>query len=204
MFCYNCGNKIESTTECPFCNRILPPLNSALAEKSLNVLNATKFSANDDEAEFVPGELLIYERYALAKKRTLFGFFGLFRFILELFGDASGDSDFDFGLPDTFSRKDFWQATFSVLTIHRDRIIVKRWKKCWIPIIFFKTYGRKTKTVMLKDVTSFTRREKDLLVLQFDNQEIAIPIDSNFNPEGIVNNLQLANPKIQFVDSSAR
>lgn len=193
MFCYNCGNRVESTSECPFCHRTLPPLNRALEEIALRNLR-------DDEGAFVPGELPIYEVHCFVKRRTLFGLFGLFRFILELVGDDS-DSDFDIGdvvLPPTFSKRDFWQATFSIVTIHRNKIILKQLKKHWIFPMFYRNYGRKEKIILIKDLKSVVQKKENLFALQFDGQEFLIPTSAEFGPEGLVNNLKIANPQIRF------
>ena len=206
MFCYNCGNRVESTSECPFCHKILPPLNRTLEENSLRILrereNETTPAFDSDDGEFVPGELPIYEKYYFAKKRTLFGLFGLFKFILELLRDS--DSDFDVGLPPTFSRKDFWQATFSIVTIHRNKIILKQKKKFWIFPVFYKAYGRKNKVILIDEVNAVVQKADDLLSLQFGVNEFLIPTSDKFDPESFVYNLKAANPRIRFTGMSTR
>ena len=187
MFCYNCGNQTNSATECPFCNRILPPLNPALAERALNFLNSRRDYSPADDSEFVPGELPIYERYTFTKKRKLFGLMNIFGFFFGLFADSDRD------IPD------HWQRIFTELTIHRDKVILKQHKKFWIPITpLFKTYGETNHVLPIKDVTALVRRGQESLALQVGGQEIPFTVDKNFNPDGLAYNLQAANPAIQF------
>ena len=42
MFCYNCGNRVGEVTTCPFCNKLLSPLNKGLEEKALKFLESKK------------------------------------------------------------------------------------------------------------------------------------------------------------------
>lgn len=138
-------------------------------------------------SEFVPGEMPIYERYTFTKKRKLFGLMNVFGFFFGLFADSDRD------IPD------HWQRTFTELTIHRDKIILKQHKKFWIPITpLFKTYGEENHVLPIKDVTALVRRGQESLALQSDGQEFPFTVDKDFNPEGLAYNLKAANPAIRF------
>lgn len=192
MFCYNCGNQIDAG-DCPFCNRVLPPLNPEQVEKSRQHLSAPQTDSIDDEAEFVPGELPVYEKYHLEKTNTLFGLVKVIRFVIELLAD------------DAREVPNYLKGIFTEIRIHRDKLILRQCKKCWIlPTPFIKTYGRKEKTAALREVTALVRANSNLLLVQFGNQEFQIPTDSEFKPDGLVYNLKTANPAIQFTDRTAR
>ena len=187
MFCYNCGNETDTAGECPLCKRLLPPLNPALAERALNFLNSRRDDSPAEDSEFVAGELPIYEKYEFTKKRKLFGLMNVFGFFFGLFADSDRD------LPD------HWQRVFTELTIHRDKLILRQYKKLWIPITpLFKTYGEKEKILPIKDVTALVKRGEDLLAVQFGGQEFSVPTAKGFNPGGLAYNLQAANPAIQY------
>ncbi len=193
MFCYNCGNDVGTATECPFCKKILPPLKPAPAEKDFKPLNAEQNDLPADDSEFVPGELSIYEKYTLKKKRTLFGLMNIVAFII---GSAADDGR---ELPD------HWHRISTELMIHKDKLILKQSKFFWIPPTpWFKSYGRKEKTLHITDVIALERCAKNLLVLQFGGKEFRIPIHDKFQPDGLVYNLKAANPAIRFVDQTSR
>lgn len=180
MFCYNCGNRVESTSECPFCHRTLPPLNRALEEIALRNLR-------DDEGAFVPGELPIYEKHYFEKRHTFFGLMRIIGTILKIIADSDSDADFPYQ----------WQGSYTEIQIHRDKILFKQYKNFWIICTpFMKKYGRKNKVIPIKDLTAVVKRDDDLFALQFGGKEFNVP--TSFSPESFVNNLKAANPRIRL------
>lgn len=187
MFCYNCGNKVESAAECPFCHRILPPLNSTLEENALKNLREQENESSSDDGNFIPGELSVYEKHYFEKRHTLFGVMRIVGTILKFIADSDSDADFPYQ----------WQGSYTEIQIHRDKILFRQYKNFWIICTpFMKKYGRKNKVIPIKDLTAVVKRYDDLFALQFGGKEFNVP--TSFSPEGFANNLKLANPRIRL------
>lgn len=156
----------------------------------------------ENYAEFIPGELPIYEKYNFENKRTLFGLMKLWYFFIKAllfykkwFGD--GDSDDDSDGDGVASPKDCWQKTTTIVQFHKDRIFLNTQKRFLI-IQWFKKYGKRNDEIRIKDIDSVSK-EGDQLVLGIGGRRTAIPIGKGTTPEnvaGFVRDLLIAKPGI--------
>ena len=152
----------------------------------------------ENHAEFLPGELPIYEKYNFENKRTLFGLMKLWYifiktalFFRKWFGDGDDGDDGD------VLSEDCWQKTTTIAQFRRDRIFLNIQKRFLI-IHWFKKYGERDDEIRIKDIDSVSK-EGDQLVLGIGGRRTAIPIGKGTTPEnvaGFVRDLLIAKPGI--------
>lgn len=189
MFCYNCGNKVESAPECPFCHKILPPLNRTLEENALKNLREQENESSTDNGDFIPGEVPVYEKYKFERKHTFFGLMRIVGSILKIFADSDSSENFPY----------HWQGAFTEIQIHKDRILIKQYKNFWIPPTpYLKKYGTKEYVLMSKEINSLVKINRNLFAIKFGDQEVKFQTQDGFSHEGLLYNLRAVNPQIQF------
>ena len=147
-----------------------------------------------NHAEFIPGELPIYEKYFFENKRTMFGLMKLWYFLIKTllffqrwFGDGV----------DGVTAKDCWQKTTTIAQFRREKIFLNTQKRFLI-IHWFKKYGERNDEVRIRDINSVSK-EGDMLVISMRGRRISIPIGNGTTPDnvsGFVRDLLIAKPII--------
>ena len=134
---------------------------------------------------FVPGELPIYEKYSIVRKRTIFELLKIVGAIAAIFADPNRD------VPS------YWYGVFTELRIRRDKIYFEQYKRNWFLGIPVK-HGELKKSIALNAIGSagiktlgFIFKYK-ALCFTMGGQTFELPFDDSFDPESMIYNLKAA------------